>query len=73
MYNTAILPTGHLQSRWLRAAHNRGGSLLALAKIFSQINSENLVIFLVRTPTYARLSRSFARPPIRLRLYNENS
>ena len=33
--NTAILPTGHLQSRWPGAAHSRGGSLLALAyKIF---------------------------------------
>ena len=29
--------------------------------------------FIVGTPTYAHLSRSFNRPTIRLRLYNENS
>ena len=49
------------------------GMLLLYASFMPARSASTVSSFIVRTPTYAHLSRSFNRPTIRLRLYNENS
>ena len=49
------------------------GMLLLYASFMPARSTSTVSAFIVRTPTYTHLSRSFDRPTIRLRLYNENS